>query len=458
MIKRVVLSFMAIILLTLALGGVTFAFAVRHYFYSGVAQVLLNRAEASDALYGQFSGNVRINRWGSPFMEALDSFRARNALVEILNPEGDLIASSSGLTETARVPLNSRIINGKETSRVERFPRTGEKVMAVYYPVQIMGKPYIIRYVSSLSGIDRELMLIYLGTFVCAVVIAALVFFISLRLAKSIVTPIRHIISASEEMASGNFNLRMKDHYSDELGVLAKTLNTMAEEIQKNDKLKNQFISSVSHELLTPLTGIRGWSETMIINHTLSPAELEEGLNVIKSESDRLQIIVRDLLNFSKLQGNNIKLNRAKMDIGVSVRQSAASLQIKAAEKRCILVTGENGRLSFTGDSIRLQQAIVNLIDNAIKFADDGSRISIDYYEENHQVIINVKDKGIVIDEKDLPYLTDAFYQVRANGRGSGLGLAISDQIVRLHGGKLTITSNKQEGTIATIRLPDYHC
>ncbi|MFT8318898.1 MAG: HAMP domain-containing sensor histidine kinase [Sporolactobacillus sp.] len=453
MTKRIILYFMLIITLTLGLSETIMMVAVHRYFYDGVKETLLNHAEASNAIYQKFNTHVVIDRWSNPMSEVLDSFGVKHADLQVLDLQGDMISSSTGLISHHSLSLNHRLFTGKPVSQVERS-ETGEKVMAVYYPIRIAGKPYILRYLSSLNAVDRELLLIYSGALACGLFIALLVFFISLRFAESIVLPLKHIIQMSSKMATGNFKLRMQEKYQAELGLLARTLNKMASQIQKKEKVKNEFIASVSHELLTPLTGIKGWSETMLMNPDISRKELTEGLGIINQETDRLKILVGDLLDFSKIQQNTMKLRCEQMRLDKALRLSAASLQVKADEKSCHLKLRISKRGTIFGDQIRIQQVLINLIDNAIKFADRGTTIIVSLWEEQGEACLNVQDWGKEVSEEELPHLTDAFYQSKSSGKGSGLGLAISKDIIERHGGRLGFTRNAQVGMTAFVRLP----
>jgi signal transduction histidine kinase len=445
---------MIIILLTLTLGETVLAVAVHRYFYDGVKDTLIEHAEDANTLYRRFNDRIILNHWSNSLSEVLDNFRLNNTTLFIYDADGGMVASSTGVISSSTIKPDSRLLEGDSASHVEYLPQTKEKVMSVYYPIQIKGKPFILRYVSSLAQIDRELLLILIVSLISGAGIALLVFFVSLKLAQSIVMPIKHIINVSSKMAMGNFSLRMKDNYRNELGALARTLNVMADEIQKNERLQNTFISSISHELLTPLTGIKGWSETMLMNKDTTPEEFREGLNVISKESDRLKQLVGDLLDLSKLKQNTLVLNRRMTRLDEVLKQAIASVRIKAAAKGCHVIVNSSKKLTAEVDGNRLQQVIVNLLDNAIKFSDANKQISAELEEDETTIQLSVKDWGIIVDSQEIPKLTDPFYQTHANGRGSGLGLAISKNIIDLHGGRLSITSTPEAGTEAVIVLP----
>ena len=228
----------------------------------------------------------------------------------------------------------------------------------------------------------------------------------------------------------------------------------MAQEIQKSEKLKDEFISSVSHELRTPLTSIKGWSETLELDN-ISKEELSMGLGIINDETERLIKLVEELLDFSRLSSNRMKLKVVEVNIENLVASVVNQLRAMAMNK--------NIRLSFEflnqdmkliyGDKDRLRQVLINLVQNSIKFTPDGGVISVKVDQTSNETSICVTDNGIGIDEKNIGNVSKKFFQEDFHKSGSGLGLAISEEIVKLHGGSLTINSKKNVGTQITITI-----
>ncbi|TCP30560.1 signal transduction histidine kinase [Scopulibacillus darangshiensis] len=454
MIRRVVLYFMAVIILTLILVETIFAVAIHRYYYDGIEKTLISHAETSKDLYEKFGANGTSQEEVAPYSYVLETFKYKGAELQLVNKSGQIISSTTGFKDDKAINLDPRLKEGKTSSHVERLPNTNEKIMTVYFPVKINQDLYILRYMTSLKSVDHVLFYIYLGAILIGLCIAVFVFLVSLRLAQSIVNPIKHIISVASHMAKGNFTNRVTVEYKHELGDLSKTLNYMADEIQKTDQLKNEFISSISHELRTPLTGIKGWGETMLIDPHIDGKEMKQGLTVITNETERLMAIVEDLLDFSKFQANKVRLYKERIRLDDVISQSIDSLRIKAEKKGCHLISQRLNGVIIEGDENRLKQVLINIIDNAIKFAYKETDIHIMLEENDNQVGIIVKDKGEGIEEQHLPYLTRSFYQVKALGKGSGLGLSICKDIIHLHGGELDIQSVPADGTTVTVTLP----
>ena len=278
----------------------------------------------------------------------------------------------------------------------------------------------------------------------------------SLRFAETIIQPLIELKEFANELAHGNFSIKLKDTSisDDEIGDLAKTFVYMASEIDKSEKLKEEFISSISHELRTPLTSIKGWSETLGYEG-ITRDELDLGLGIIQDETERLIKLVEELLDFSRLASDRIKLKIDTVNIKSLAIGVMNQLKVKSSEKDIRLnVAFENENIDLIqGDKDRLRQVLINLIQNSIKFTDEGGFINIIVSQDEEYTTIKVVDNGAGIEKENLEKVLDKFFQEDYNESGSGLGLAISNEIVKLHGGKMTLNSKKGVGTSITVKI-----
>ena len=228
----------------------------------------------------------------------------------------------------------------------------------------------------------------------------------------------------------------------------------MTQEIQKSEKLKDEFISSISHELRTPLTSINGWSETLQLDN-ISKEELSMGLNIIQDEAQRLIKLVEELLDFSRLSSDRIKLNVEEVNIETLVVSVVNQLRSMAVEKNIRLTfefVNQNMKTIYA-DKNRLRQVLINLLQNSIKFTPNDGNIFVGVNQFDHTTEVVVRDNGIGISEQNLSKVSSKFFQEDFHKSGSGLGLAISDEIIKLHGGKMVIRSKKDEGTEITFNV-----
>lgn len=279
---------------------------------------------------------------------------------------------------------------------------------------------------------------------------------LSLRFAESLIQPLRELKQFANELAHGNYSIKLKNTNisDDEIGDLAQTFEHMAAEIDKSEKLKEEFISSISHELRTPLTSIKGWSETLGYEG-ITKDELDLGLGIIQDETERLIKLVNELLDFSRLASDRIKLQIDMVDIRHLATGVVNQLKVKSSEKNITLsVEFEDEEIeSVQGDKNRLRQVLINLIQNAIKFTSEDGFVKLVVSQGEEYTTIRVIDNGCGIESHNLDKVLDKFFQEDYNKAGSGLGLAISHEIVKLHGGTMNINSEKGKGTAITITI-----
>lgn len=229
---------------------------------------------------------------------------------------------------------------------------------------------------------------------------------------------------------------------------------------RKSEQMHREFVANVSHELRTPITNIRSYAETLEdVGEEMPKESREHFLQVILNESDRMVKIVQDLLMLSKFDAGDNDMRFENFDIATSTNNICEALRLNV-EKRDMnlhLERPENAVICC-GDRARIEQVIVNIITNAVRYTPDGGEISVHVGGSDNHVWVTVKDTGIGIPKDQLPHIFDRFYRVdRARSRalgGSGLGLSIAKEIVTKHGGEISIDSEPGKGTRVTVRLP----
>lgn len=250
---------------------------------------------------------------------------------------------------------------------------------------------------------------------------------------------------------------RIDNQYRDEVGDLCDSINNMAAELAENDKMKNDFISSISHELRTPLTAIKGWSETMALCDPVNDrSTVMRGLSVVNDEVERLSHMVEELLDFSRIQSGRMRVMMENVDLYAEVEQVILIMRERAAKARITLQFNvpEDINIVVLGDADRLNQVFINILDNAIKHSSEDTTIKISIVETATHAAVCIEDAGEGIPADELPHIKEKFFKGTSSKRGTGLGLAVADEIVRLHGGTLVIESELGRGTKVTIVLP----
>lgn len=270
--------------------------------------------------------------------------------------------------------------------------------------------------------------------------------------------PIQKITNVAEGYARGDFSKRIAVDTNDEIGYLAGTLNYMATELDTFEEEQRKFISNVSHDFRSPLTSIKGYIEAMI-DGTI-PVEMQEKyLNIILFETERLNKLTQNILDLNQFGNRGMSLEITEFDINQMIRTTTMTFEGVCNKKGLsfdLLLTGSE--LFVKGDMGKIQQVLYNLIDNATKFANNKTAITIETNIRNEKVLISVKDKGIGIPSDSVKKVWERFYKTdQSRGRdkkGSGLGLAIVKEIVQAHNENINVISTEGVGTEFIFTLP----
>jgi len=275
---------------------------------------------------------------------------------------------------------------------------------------------------------------------------------------------LKDVQNATERLGAGDLSARAPEHGGDEVTALARAFNKMAEELairaralEASDSARRQLLADVSHELMTPLTAMRGYIETLSMSELQLDAKTRERyLAIVTEETHRLEQIIGDLLDLARLEGGGTAIRRERVDVAALFSRVSSRHERELAQRNIRLVQRvEPNAEQVTGDRDRLEQALQNLAANALRHTPDGGEITVSSVAEADGVLVTVRDTGPGIPPDHLPLIFDRFYKVDASRKaagGSGLGLSIVKTIVERHGG--TITARNDGGAIFEIRLP----
>jgi len=224
--------------------------------------------------------------------------------------------------------------------------------------------------------------------------------------------------------------------------------------------MQMDFVANVSHELKTPLTTIKSYTETLLDGHVDDLATTRKFLEIIDSETDRMTRLVRDLLQLSRLEHKQEQMHKQGANLTELVKTAITKVMLQARGRNQQLnsIFDENIVAGVFIDKDRIEQVLLNVLINAIKYTEDGGRIDIDLQLVKNEAYLTVKDNGIGIPPEDISRVFERFFRVdKARSRalgGTGLGLAISKQIIEEHDGKISVESKEGQGTKVTIMLP----
>jgi signal transduction histidine kinase len=263
-------------------------------------------------------------------------------------------------------------------------------------------------------------------------------------------------IEAMNKIASGDFNVLVKTNELDPFNEVADNFNKMAKELGSLEKLRQDFISDVSHEIQSPLTSISGFA-ALLKKGNLSESQISHYANIIETESRRLSKLSENLLRLSNLESEDNNLNLKKYQINKQIESILLMLEPQWSVKNITLDVSLEETI-ICGDEDLLSQVFINLLNNAIKFTPENGNIGVNLSSDENSIVCRISDTGIGISPQDQPRIFERFYKEdksrdRSLG-GNGLGLSIVKKIIDLHGGKISLTSEVGKGTKFTISLP----
>ena len=327
-----------------------------------------------------------------------------------------------------------------------------EKVITVITPVTqqfsikgylLIHKPY--EQITEIKDIFSHRLLIML------LVVYLLSFIIFIGIQFFIYRPLRKITDAATQYASGNLDVVIPVNSQDEMGYLSASLNYMSAQLKDMEEYQKTFVANVSHDFRSPLTSIKGYVQAMA-DGTI-PVELQDKyLKIILSETERLTDLTQDLLTLNEFDTKHLLLNKTKFDIHELIRNTAAYFEgTCTAKKISIALVFTSRTLTVYADARKIQQVLYNLLDNAIKFSDPDSTITIETTERGEKVFVSVKDNGIGIPRKSLNKIWERFYKTDLSRgkdkKGTGLGLSIVKEIIQAHDENINVISTEGVGT-----------
>ncbi|WP_150273849.1 sensor histidine kinase [Paenibacillus tepidiphilus] len=296
----------------------------------------------------------------------------------------------------------------------------------------------------SLEAVRRILLLAGVGAFLLALGITWLI-------ARILSRPLVQMQKATRKIAAGELETRLSIRRSDEIGSLAGAINDLAADLQRYRDTRQEFLANISHELRTPITYLQGYAKVVRSGLYQNEEEKELYLEIIGQEAHRIQHLVDDLFELAKMEEGKIPLKLETVDLAQIAAQAVRKqeLAVKAKDLR-LQVDIPGHTVAMTGDTKRIEQIVLNLLENAVRYTEQGE-IRVTVRESEAEVQLIIEDTGIGIPQEELPYIFERFYRVeKSRSRqygGTGLGLSIVHQLVTLLGGRIAVTSTAGTGT-----------
>ena len=314
----------------------------------------------------------------------------------------------------------------------------------------LVHKPY-----SQITDVHSVLMR---NTYIVILIIYVLSFIILLGVHFLIYRPLVKITNAAKQYASGNLDVVIPVNTQDEIGYLSASLNYMSSQLKDMEDYQKKFVANVSHDFRSPLTSIKGYVEAMA-DGTIPPEMQGKYLNIILFETERLTDLTRDLLTLNEFDTKDLLLDKTDFDIHEVIRNTAASFEgTCTAKKISIELLLATRTLYVHADQHKIQQVLYNLLDNAIKFSNPESTITIETTPRGDKVYTSVKDYGIGIPKSSINKIWERFYKSDLSRgkdkKGTGLGLSIVKEIIQAHNENINVISTEGVGTEFIFSLP----
>ena len=393
-------------------------------------------------------------------MESLSYFM--DTEIWIINPSGRMVVNSADAPD----PEQEIMVEGFDPTITQKnyytrgtfFDSFDEEKLSVIAPIinNYKTRGYVIIHKSA-SEIDEEANSMLNISYLMLIVILFLSIIILIFFTEVVYRPLRKIIAATEQYASGNMHYELNVEGEDEMGYLAASLRYMAQTVANSEDDQKKFIANVSHDFRSPLTSIRGFLEAML-DGTIPPEMHEHYIGVVLNETERLTKLTNSVLTLNNLNTNGMLLHMTDWNINDVIRTVSASFEQICRSKNVRIRLILSGDVLYVhADMDKIQQVLYNLVDNALKFSNSNSEIEIETTEKGGKVFVSVKDNGIGIPKEDQNQIWERFYKTDLSRgkdkKGTGLGLSIVREIIRAHGENISLVSTQGVGSKFTFTL-----
>ncbi|BAY97104.1 integral membrane sensor signal transduction histidine kinase [Tolypothrix tenuis PCC 7101] len=392
-----------------------------------------------------------VKRYGAPQNVTLRVFTPKGILIATSDPKLDSRVKDWYAVPGMRAALQNRIQQGIGKGVLSKQDR-----LYIARPIQRNGQFLgVLRMSITLEQFQRQFARVFwsvLGTLALTILLCAL---ISSRFARSLAKPIEIMQNFAIRLGSGHFGDKLTIHENNELDQLATELNRMSERLASLDQERRVFLANVSHELRTPISNVQVTVDALKGGAYEEPEIRDRFFQTIDSEIKRLARLIHDLLDLGRLEAGVTQLEQQSISLQGLINRAVNAIEPRMQTVK-ISVQVNVDSLTIQGDPERLLQAILNLLDNAIKHSPANSQVLISGYSRGKQAIIQIQDQGKGIKEGDLPRIFEQFYTTDPSRKssGNGLGLAITKRIIEAHQGSITATSLPNQGATFIISLP----
>ncbi len=464
--KKKFLGFSSAIALfcTIICGIIITAFSVRLYKNDKFQEL----ETVSELFINAVKNEYNVN--GTIYIDTIDTLHSElseyyNVHIYLYDDKGNTLFSpadsdrSAGLSSEIRKRLDSQTIldfDAKEVSTTEPSILYGKK-----FSVTNSDNEHVLFYLtsysstSSINSFTLNLILVFLAAFAVSIIPAMILI---KRRSDRYAYSAQEFVRITESFSKGDFSERINASSMDFARNAAICVNTMADNMQKNDETSKTFIANVSHELRTPITTIGGFVDG-ILDGTIPKSHQHEYLVLVSNEIKRLRILISSMLNMTRFESGTLKPNFKLTNLTELAIQTVLMFEKKIDDKHIEIEGLDSERLEAVVDPDLIQQVIYNLVENAVKFVNEKGTISFRFEKEDSSCIISIRNTGEGLQNNEIQQVFDRFYKTDSSrGKdttGLGLGLSISRKIIHIHNGQIIVKSVYGEYTEFQIQLPE---
>ena len=392
-----------------------------------------------------------VERYGAP----------ETITLRVFDPQGRLLATSDPRLDKQvknwyEVAGMRKAFQNRSAQGIAKGVLSGEDRLYIARPIARNGQMLgVLRMSLTLKQFQRQFAKVIWTVWGSLMLTLLLCAVISDRFARSLSKPVETMRNFAIRLGSGHFGDKLAIRQSNELDQLAAELNRMSERLASLDYERRTFLANVSHELRTPISNVLVTVEALRSGAADEPELRDRFFQTVEDETIRLSRLVRDLLDLGRLEAGVTQLEQQNLVLSNLINRAVGAVKPRM-EARGVSAIVDVADIMLFGDPERLLQAILNVLDNAIKHSLADSQVLISGRKEGKKAVIKVEDQGPGISSSDLPRIFEQFYTTdpSRSGSGTGLGLAIAKRIVEAHGGSITAESITGKGAIFTICLP----
>ena len=380
-----------------------------------------------------------------------------NADVTIFDQEGRALGDSTTPTVSSVVEVSPEVADARHGHighATRPRPGTSDEMRYVAVPTD---EGFIIRLAAPLSDVRATVAAMQrklLGAAAIAIVLAVLLGVLASRLASG---PLAAMTDAATKIAGGNLETRVPAESPDEFGVLARSLNAMAEQLKERMTMRRDYLANMSHELRTPVASIQGYAETLLA-HSATAAQRQQFIETIHRAAQRIGAMVEELVTLADLEAKpNSRVRLEPVNVGAVAKLVAETIRGHAADDVSTIVVDETANVEVLGDPDGIERILQNLLENATRYGKRRGEVRVTAEKKGDRVIVKVKDDGPGISAEHLPRLFERFYRVDPSRSrelgGSGPGLAIVKHDAELMEGHVTVESEVGKGATFIVDL-----